>query len=412
MAAEQAIETLALVLAGGLAADLVARVLRLPRMIFLLAAGVALGPWGLDVVDLPLDSTGLQLLLSLGVSFILFFGGLEISARILGRVGIGLGLLAIPGVILTACIVGGAASLAFDVPFEAGFLIGAVLAPTDPAILIPLFERLRVRPKLAQTIIAESALNDATAAVLALSVAAFILDGHGSLAGPLADFVLELAVSIALGVSFGALLALALSTSRFGIWRESPALALMALVAAGYLTISTVGGSGYMGAFIAGVVAGNAGLLGLGAAEEHERELRFFAEHVTDIVVLLVFIAVGVNLPLDAIAANALPALAVVAVLVLVARPVAVAVCLLPDRRGEWSRRELGYMASARETGIVPVSLAGILFAEGVPYEDEIVTAVAVAIVVTLLALSTTKGWLARRLDLLDPSGNTADGPG
>ena len=410
MAAEQAIETLALVLAGGLVAELAARVLRLPRMLFLLGAGVALGPSGLDVVALPLDSTGVQLLLSLGVSFILFYGGLEISAQVLGRVGVGLGLLAIPGVVVTACIVGGAAALAFDVPFEAGFLIGAVLAPTDPAILIPLFERLRVRPKLVQTIIAESALNDATAAVLALSVAAFILDGHGSLAAPLADFLLELAVSIALGLAFGALLALALSTSRFGIWRESPALALMTLVAAGYLTISTVGGSGYMGAFIAGVVAGNAQLLGLGAAEEHEQELRFFAEHVTDIVVLLVFIAVGVNLPLDAITANALPALTVVAVLVLVARPLAVAVCLTPDRRGQWSRPELAYMASARETGIVPVSLAGILFAEGVPYEEEIVTAVAVAIVVTLLALSTTKGWLARRLDLLDASANRAEG--
>jgi cell volume regulation protein A len=308
----------------------------------------------------------------------------------------------VPGVILTAAIVGAAAALAFDVPFEAGFLIGAVLAPTDPAILIPLFERLGVRAKLVQTIIAESALNDATAAVLALSVAAFVLDGQGSLADPLREFATELAISIALGLGFGALLAVVLSTRRFGIWRESPAVALLALVAAGYVTISTVGGSGYMGAFIAGVVAGNARLLGLGAAERHERELELFSARVTDIVVLLVFIAVGASLPLDAVAENALPAFAVVATLVLVARPLTIAFCLLPDRRGGWRRNELVYMASARETGVVPASLAGILFAEGVPYEDEIVSVVAVAIVVTLLALSTTKGWLARRLDLVE----------
>lgn len=409
MQAEQAIEALAIVLAAGLLAELVARLVRLPRMIFLLAAGIALGPSALGLVELPLDAVGVQILLSLGVSFILFYGGLEVSLRVLAHVGVGLALLAIPGVILTASVVGATASVAFDVPFEAGFLIGAVLAPTDPAILIPLFERLRLRPKLAQTIIAESALNDATAAVLALSVAAFILEGHGSLADPLGDFLVELAVSIGLGLGFGLLLALVLSTRRFGVWRESPALALMALVAAGYVTISTAGGSGYMGAFIAGLVAGNARLLGLGAAERHEQELEFFSEHVTDIVVLLVFIAVGVNLPLEAMAEHALPALAVIAVLVLVARPLAIAACLLPDRRGGWSRNELVYMASARETGVVPVSLAGILFVEGVPYEEEIVTVVAVAIVVTLLALATTKSRLARRLALLESPEREAD---
>jgi cell volume regulation protein A len=408
---EEAIETLAIVLAAGLLAEFLARLVRLPRMIFLLAAGVAVGPSALGFVALPLDSVGVQILLSLGVSFILFYGGLEISVKVLTRVGVGLGLLAVPGVIVTACVVGASATIAFDVPFEAGFLIGAVLAPTDPAILIPLFERLRVRPKLVQTIIAESALNDATAAVLALSVAAFVLDGQGSLAEPLGDFVVELAVSIALGLGFGVLLALVLSTRRFGIWRESPAVALMALVAAGYVTISTAGGSGYMGAFIAGVVAGNARLLGLGAADRHERELELFSARVTDIVVLLVFIAVGANLPLDTIAENALPALAVIGVLVLVARPLTVAVCLLPDRRGSWRRNELVYMASARETGVVPVSVAGILFVEGVPYEDEIVTVVAVAIVFTLLVLSTSKAWLARRLDLVEPPRRSFEPP-
>ena len=411
MRPEEAIETLAIVLAAGLLAEFLARLVRLPRMIFLLAAGVAVGPSALGFVALPLDSVGVQILLSLGVSFILFYGGLEISVKVLARVGVGLGLLAVPGVIVTACIVGVAATIAFDVPFEAGFLIGAVLAPTDPAILIPLFERLRVRPKLVQTIIAESALNDATAAVLALSMAAFLLDGQGSLADPLGDFVVELAISIALGLGFGVLLALVLSTRRFGIWRESPAVALMALVAAGYVTISTAGGSGYMGAFIAGVVAGNARLLGLGAADRHERELELFSARVTDIVVLLVFIAVGANLPLDTIAENALPAVAVIAVLVLVARPLTVAVCLLPDRRGSWRRNELVYMASARETGVVPVSVAGILFVEGVPYEDEIVTVVAVAIVGTLLVLSTSKAWLARRLDLVEPRRRSFEPP-
>lgn len=157
-----------------------------------------------------------------------------------------------------------------------------------------------------------------------------------------------------------------------------------------------------MGAFIAGLIAGNADAFRLRAAEHHERELGFFAEQVTDLVVLLVFIAVDAKLPLAAMAENALPALAVLAVLLFVARPLTVLACLLPDRRGRWDRREVAFLAWTRETGVVPVALAGILFSEGVPYEHEIVTAVAFAIVVTLLHQSTTKRWLAQRLGLVE----------
>ena len=402
MATTHVIETLAIVLAAGLASELVARLIRIPRMIILLAAGIVLGPQALDAVDLPLESTGIELLFALGVAFILFHGGLELSFAVLSRIGVGLALLAVPGVIITAVVVGAIASLVFGLPFEAGFLIGAVLAPTDPAILIPLFDELGVRRKLQQTVIAESGLNDATGAVLALSVATFIIEDEGSFADPLGEFAAEVAISTVLGVLFGLLLAVVLSDRRIGVWRETSAVAVAAIVAAQYVSIDSVGGSGYMGAVVAGVVAGNANSLGLRATPRHERELRYFAESVTDIVVLFVFVAVGANLPLDAMLENAVPALAVVAAFLFVARPLTVAACLLPDRRGRWEPREIGFIAWTRETGVVPVALAGILFAQGVPYEEEIVTTVAFAIVATLLLQSTTKPWLARRLGLVE----------
>ena len=193
-------------------------------MVVLLGAGVLLGPEALDALDLPLDSVGVQLLLTLGVSFILFHGGLGLHVSVLRPVALGVGLLAVPGVLLTALVTGSIAALAFDVPIEVGLLIGAVLASTDPAILIPLFERLRVRPKVAQTIVAESALNDVTGAVLALALSAFVVENGGSLAAPVGEFVLDLVPSTALGAAFGIALALALCTRRFGVWRESPVL--------------------------------------------------------------------------------------------------------------------------------------------------------------------------------------------
>ena len=403
MSARDVIETLAILLAAGLVAEVVAGLLRVPRMVVLLAAGALLGPDVAGAVDLPLDSVGVQLLLTLGVSLILFYGGLNLAFSVLRPVVVGLGLLAVPGVIITALITGSVAALAFDLPIEAGLLVGAVLAPTDPAILIPLFERLRVRAKVTQTIVAESALNDVTGAVLALSLAGFVIEGGGSLASPLGEFLIDLLISTALGAVFGVALAFVISTRRIGIWRESPTIAVLLVVVGGYFTIDYAGGSGYLGAFLAGLIVANMDELGLGMHSHRETEMRVFTEAATDIVVIFVFLTLGANLPFDTLADNAVPALITIAALILVARPLTVLACVLPDRRGRWQREEIVFLSWTRETGVVPAALVGVLVAEGVPYETELATVVALAIVITLALQSTTKAWLARRLGLDEP---------
>ena len=137
--------TLSLLLVAGLFARLLATLLRVPEIVFLLGLGALLGPSALDVIDVPLDSLAAQLVFTLGVSTILFYGGLNLSLEILRKVWVSLGLLAVLGVIVTAVITGAAAALVFGLPFEQGLLIGAVLSPTDPAILIPLFIGSRLR---------------------------------------------------------------------------------------------------------------------------------------------------------------------------------------------------------------------------------------------------------------------------
>ncbi len=341
MSARDVIEALAILLAAGVVAELVAGLLRLPRMVVLLGAGVLLGPEVLAVLELPLESVGVQLLLTLGVSFILFHGGLGLFLSVLRPAAFGLGLLAIPGVVVTTLVTGAVAALAFGVPLEVGLLIGAVLAPTDPAILIPLLERLRIRPKVRQTIVAESALNDVTGAVLALSLAGFVVEGEGSFASPLGEFLVDLLLSTGIGAAFGLALAFALSTRRLGIWRESPVIAVLLVVAASYFTIDYAGGSGYLGAFLAGFIVSNMDELGLGMHSHREQELRSFAGAATDVVVVFLFVTLGANLPFDTIPDEALPALATLAALILLARPLTVLLCLLPDRRGSWRREEL-----------------------------------------------------------------------
>jgi cell volume regulation protein A len=404
VSARDIIETLTLMLAAGLAAELIAAAVRLPRMILLVAAGAILGPHVAGAIELPLDSSGIQILLTLGVSMILFHGGLGLSITILRKVAVGLGLLAVPGVILTAVVTGSTAAAAFGIPFENGFLIGAVLASTDPAILIPLLERMRVRPKVVQTIIAESAFNDVTGAVLALAVAAFVLQGEGSFSEPLVEFVKDLGISTALGVVFGLALAVVVSTHRIGVLRETPAVAALLVVSASYFTIDSAGGSGYLGAFLAGLIVGNMSELRLGMHTERATQLEYFAALAADIVVIFVFITLGANLPFDTFGDYALPALATLAVFIFVARPLTVLSSLLPDRRGAWTRAEIGFICWTRETGVVPAAVAGLLVSQGVPDGDELVTTVALAIIVTLALQSTTKPWLARRLGLTEPT--------
>ena len=403
MAVKDVILTIAIMLGAGLVSQFVADSLRAPRMLVLLGAGTLLGPSVAGAIDVPLSSTGAQLLLTLGVSFVLFHGGLQLSTRILGRVAVGLGLLVVPGVILTAVVTGLVAAAVFGLPLSTGLLIGAVLAPTDPAILIPLFERIRLRPKISQTVIAESALNDPTGAVLALAFAGVVLSGSTSMTKPLTDFVVDLAISTGIGIVFGIVLSAAVSSRRAGIWGESAAIAVMAVICGGYFSIDSAGGSGYLGAFLAGLIVGNMTELGLAMHSHHERDMRVLISTVADVMVILVFITLGANLPWGDISGNLAPALAVVATLVFVARPLAVLVCLLPDRRSRWTREEIVFLAWTRETGVVPAALAGIVVGLRVPHAELVVTTVALAIVVTLALQSTTKRWLARRLGLLEP---------
>src|SRR5919199_5654746 len=274
MEAQDVIETVAILLGVGLVSKLVADLVRIPQMLVLLGAGALIGPAGLDAIDVSLNSLGAQLILTVGVSFILFHGGLQLSARILERVAVGLTLLVIPGVLLTAVVTGAAAAAFFGVPLTTGLLIGAALAPTDPAILVPLFDRIRLRPKVAQTVIAESALNDPTGAVLALAFAGVVVSGSAPLTAPLKDFVVDLGISTALGCVYGIVLSAAVSSRRAGIWRESAAIAVMTVITGSFFSIDSAGGSGYLGAFLAGLIVANMEFLGLGMHSEHEREMR------------------------------------------------------------------------------------------------------------------------------------------
>jgi cell volume regulation protein A len=314
-------------------------------------------------------------------------------------------MLILPGVVLTAAITGAAAHLAFGLSWTAALLMGAVLSPTDPAILIPLFVRSRLRPKVAETVVAESAFNDPTGAVLALALAGVLVSGDSSVATPVGDFVVDLGISTIIGIVAGVLLSATVSSRRAGIWRESSGAAALMVVTISYFSLDSAGGSGYLGAFLAGLIAANMEHLGLEMQQVHQREMRRFAANTADLVTFFVFLVLGANIPFGVLGDNLLPAFAVIGALVLVARPLTVLACTTPDRRGAWTKREIAFLCWTRETGVVPAALVGVLAGLGVPDTDTYASVVSLAIIMTLILQALPAGWLAGRLGLLDGPG-------
>jgi NhaP-type Na+/H+ or K+/H+ antiporter len=394
--------TVGVLLAAGLGARAVAAVVGAPEMLLLVIVGAVLGPHAISIINVPSHSAGAKLIFTLGVSAILFYGGLNLSLRVLHRVATSLALLVVPGVVLTALVVGAIAHIAFGMDWRLSLLVGAVLSPTDPAILIPLFVGTSLRPKVMQTVIAESAFNDPTGAVLALTLAGTVLSGSSSLALPALDFIREVAESVGVGLVAGVVLSGVVSSRRFGIWRDSAAIAFLAVVTIAYVSLNNAGGSGYLGAFLAGLIVGNMEFLGLSMHDRHSADLKSFAANVADVVTLLVFLVLGANLPLGELAGRVPASLLVVAALVFVARPLAVMVCTLPDRRARWTRAELAFLCWTRETGVVPAALVGVLAARGIPNHAVFASVVTIAIVGTLIAQAMPARRLAGHLGLLE----------
>ncbi len=404
METQEILRTIGIVLAVGLLAVPIARLLRLPVMVVLVALGVVAGPSLLDIVEVPIDGPGPALLFSFGVALILFHGGYGIALKVISKTAVGLLLLAIPGVMITAAITAVSIALLFGVSFQIALLAGAVLAASDPAILVPLFDRLGLRPRVGQTVIAESAINDPMSTIFALTMAGIIAAGSVSGFAPLGDFGRSIVLGLLVGVIAGVLIALLVSTHRVGVLRKSPAATLLALVVLAYVASEVIGGSPYLAAFIAGVIVGNKDLLRIDHAQQQEHLLEGYVRETVDIVVLAIFVILGLNIDLGLLRDNLVPGLLVMVVFIFVARPVTVVACLLPDRRARWTRQEITFIAWCRETGVVPVAIASLLLSEQVPGAELVATLVTFAVITTLLLQATTAGPLARRLGLLDGS--------
>ena len=391
------------ILAAGTLSGLAARRLQIPDVVVYLLAGILLGPELGGLIAIKADSALNQIILVFGACYILFDGGASLRLAVLKQVWITIVVIATLGVLVTGAITAAAAYWILGVPFIVAALLGAAIASTDPATLVPVFRQVRIRERVAQTVMSESALNDATGAIATFAVLAVASGAEFSLGASLADLAKQAGLGLVVGGLLGYLAALFIAHERMGFLVEwAPLVTLMAVIGA-YLGADNLQASGFMAVFTFGVMLGNKDALGFVMSEREQARLDEFIATTALIMRMFIFILLGAQVDFALMSRYAVGGVLVITVFMLVARPITVFLCAAPDRRAKWTLNEMLFMCWTRETGVIPAALAGLLVGMKAPGAEVVASVTFIAVLMTILIQATTTRWLARRLGLLLP---------
>ena len=401
--AKHLLHVVAAILAAGTLSSFVARRIQVPDVAVFLLVGMLLGPAALNIVDIRADSTANQLILTFGACYILFDGGASLRLNVLKQVWITIVVLATVGVLITAAITGVAAYYILGLPTVVAALLAATLASTDPATLVPIFKQIRIRDRVAQTVMSESAFNDATGAILTFGILAVAMgSGEVSIGASAADLLKQSVVGIIAGAALGYLAALFIAHERMAFLAEyAPVVTLMAVIGA-FLAADELQASGFMSVFVFGIFIGNKEAFGFSMEPGEARKLDEFVVTASLLMRMFIFILLGAQVDFALMNRYLAGGVAVILIFMLVARPLTVFLCAAPDRRAKWSLDEMLFMCWTRETGVIPAALAGLLVGMKAPGAEVIASITFIAIVMTIVLQAPTTRWLARKLRLLE----------
>lgn len=396
---EHVLILLVLIFGLGMISGKAAQWLRLPDVALFLIAGMIVGQ-AFHWINESSTSFTNQFILVIGSTLILFDGGRNIRLSGLRKVWLTVSLLSVPGVLITCGAVAVVAHLLLDLPWLYALLLGAIIASTDPATLIPVFKQVKIRAKVRETVESESAFNDATASILTFSLLAIILGTQEvSVTSGVIDFVKTALGGLLVGAVIGYAMTFLTAHLKLGHLRDYATIAMVVTSLGAYIAGEAIGVSGFMATFTAGLIWGNAGAFKL-EMNDKQLEMEHFSENITVIMRMLIFILLGsqVNFPL--ILEHFWTSLGVIIVFMFIARPLTVLVCTWPDRKAKWKRNEILFMFWVRETGVIPAALSGMVAGLGVQHSDLIASVTFMAVLITILFQASTTAYVARKLGL------------
>lgn len=378
----------------GISAQVVAEYLKVPSIVFLLLFGILLGHDGLKLLNPHQLGVGLEVLVALSVAIILFEGGLNLQLRELNKVSGSLRNLVTIGTLITLIGGGMAAHWLTEFPWPIAFLYASLVVVTGPTVVGPLLKQVRVDKKVATLLEGEGVLIDPVGAILAVVVLNTILNTNADAIQIMSGLFLRLGIGAAIGAGGGWLISLLLRLIN-AISEELKNLVVLAGVWSLFgLAQSIFSESGLMATVVAGIVLRAASL-------PEERMLRRFKGQLTVLCVSVLFVLLAADLSIASIFALGWGSILTVGVLMLLVRPVSIALCTL---KSDLNWRQKLFLAWIAPRGIVSASVASLfailLTEKGINGGDSIKAMVFLTIVMTVFIQGLTAGLVARWLKI------------
>ena len=322
---------------------------------------------------------------------ILFDGGMEIGWRRAQASAAPIVTLGLVGTLATAAIIAVLGHWIFDLGWTSAWLLGAALAPTDPAVMFSVLGGREIEGRSGTILQGEAGFNDPVGIALTLGLVELATSSGSSAGGIALDVLLQLAIGVAIGLAGGRLL---VEIMRHISLPGAGLYPLRTLAGAGiiYGLTDLAHGSGFLAVFVAGMLVGD-------AEAPYRAEIGRFHSALASLAEITVFVALGLTIQLSALGEGNLwlDALAIGALTALVARPLVVAPLLVPARL-RWGERTFIMWSGLK--GAVPILLAAFAVTGGVSDGRRIYDIVFVVVALSVVVQGTSIPLVARALGI------------
>ncbi len=392
--------SLAVIVAAAAVSLLIAVRVGIPGVVPLLAAGVVLGPFALDVFD-PDALLGdlLEPFVTLAVGVILFDGAIHLRREELSEgVGRVVARLVSVGVLVTWGLAAVGAAFILGLSTQISILVGAVLTLSGPTVVLPLLDFVRPSQRVRTILKWEGILVDPIGAIIA--VLTFEVVASSSAHFHKGAFAATIGVGVACGI-IGALILLPVLRQRLTpALNATSTLAVVLIVTAAASAIKS--DAGLVGAIVLGVTLAH---LDPSVLEDTEA----FGETLVTLLIGVLFVILSALVDPAAVVDLGAAGIGFVALLVLVARPLSVALCTAGSRT---TRAERAFMAWMMPRGIVAASTVTAfqltLVKRGIPDADKLVPVTFLVIIATVVIYGLTARWVAKALGVAAAEGTSS----
>lgn len=382
-----------IILGLGVVAQILADRLSIPSVLFLILAGIAVGPEGLNVVGL--DSFGgpepLSGIVGISVAIIVFEGAFHLKVNKLRQAPREVFRLITVGAFFTFVATAIVVRFALDVPWSLSFLVGALLIATGPTVITPILSVISVRDRVGAALETEGIVNDVTAAILAVVIFDLAVQGETGVLPLLESFVGRLGVGLLIGGVTAAVIWYLLKhvdlTPSNAVQNARLVVLIGAIVTYGFAE-AIAPEAGIAAVASAGLLLGNADL-------PYEAEIEAFKGDITLIVLSFVFISLATLLSVSELVSLGIGGIIVVAAVILVIRPVAVLFCTYGER---FTFREQLFMSAVGPRGIIPASVATLFALELRSSSPDQATVLVGAVFLVILTTVVFEGGFARHI--------------